>query len=90
MQSATEEIEAKGRAAKAASKKLARCSTEVKNRALSNIADGLTSREEEILAANRQDYEKAEGILVYKHFGTCFRYRVLYPCFIVCSLRIEL
>ena len=61
MKSAADELESKGQEAKAASKKLARCSTEVKNRALLNIADSLISREEEILAANRQDYEKAEA-----------------------------
>ncbi len=60
MKSATEELETKGQEAKAASRRLARCSTEVKNRALLNIANSLTSREEEILTANRQDYEKAE------------------------------
>ncbi len=61
MQSATEELESKGRAAKEASRKLARSSTGVKNKALLNIADGLLAREEEILLANRQDYEEAEA-----------------------------
>jgi len=61
MQSAIDELEAKGKAAKAASRKLAFVSTEVKNRALSNIAAELTSREGEILAANRLDYEEAKA-----------------------------
>ena len=61
MPAAIEELEVKGQAAKAASKKLARLSTEVKNRALLNIADALLSREEEVLSANRQDYGKAEA-----------------------------
>jgi glutamate-5-semialdehyde dehydrogenase len=61
MQSAIEELEQKARAAKAASRKLAFLSTEVKNRALSNIAAELTSREEEILAANKLDYEESKA-----------------------------
>jgi len=61
MPSTIEELESKGRAAKAASKKLAHLSTDVKNRALLDIADGLLSREEEILAANQQDYEEAKA-----------------------------
>jgi len=61
MLSAIEELEAKGKAAKAASKKLARLPTEVKNRALFNIAEGLLTRQEEILAANRRDCMKAEA-----------------------------
>jgi len=61
VKSATEELETKGQEAKTASKRLARCSTEVKNRALLNIADALTSREDEILKANRRDYQQAEA-----------------------------
>ncbi len=61
MQSAIDELEAKGKAAKAASRKLAFLSTEVKNRALSNIAAELISREGEILAANRLDYEESKA-----------------------------
>ena len=61
MQSAIDELEAKGKAAKAASRKLAFLSTEVKNRALLNIAAELTSREGEILAANRLDYEESKA-----------------------------
>jgi glutamate-5-semialdehyde dehydrogenase len=61
MPSAVKEFEAKGQAAKAASKKLARLSTEVKNKALLNIAEKLLERQEEILTANRQDYEEAKA-----------------------------
>lgn len=61
MKSAVEELEAKGRAAKAASRRLAYLSTEVKNRALCNIADDLLAKKEEILAANEIDYREAEA-----------------------------
>ena len=61
MSSAMEELEVKAQAAKAASRKLARSSTGVKNKALLNIADKLLAREEEVLSANRQDYKEAEA-----------------------------
>ena len=61
MQSAIEELESKGKAAKAASRRLAHLSSEVKNKALMSIAQSLVAREGEILAANRQDYEEAEA-----------------------------
>ncbi len=61
MKSAARELEEKGKAAKAASKKLAFLSTEVKNKALLNIADALTAKKEEILAANKTDYEAAKA-----------------------------
>ena len=61
MKSATKELEEEGRAAKAASKKLAFLSTEVKNRALLNIADALIDKLNEILIANKLDYEKAKA-----------------------------
>ena len=48
------------RAAKAASKELAKLSAEVKNRALLNLADALEAREDEITAANRLDFELAQ------------------------------
>ncbi len=56
-----EDLEAMGREAKAAAKKLARISTETKNRALLNIARELERREEEILKANEEDYREAEA-----------------------------
>jgi len=58
------ELEAKGSAAKAASRRLAYLSTEVKNKALRNIADALLTKKEDILAANQIDCKgaKAAGI----------------------------
>ncbi len=47
------------RAAKAAARKLAGTSTAVKNAALEAIADALIARQDEILAANAQDIERA-------------------------------
>jgi len=61
MKSATKELEEKGRAAKAVSKKLAFLSTEIKNKALLNIADALIDRLNEVLIANKIDYEKAKA-----------------------------
>ncbi|MEA3442250.1 MAG: glutamate-5-semialdehyde dehydrogenase [Chloroflexota bacterium] len=60
MQSAIKELEEKGRAAKAASKKLASLASEIKNRALLNIAEALITRKDEILSANKVDYEEAK------------------------------
>ena len=60
MKSAIEELEAKGRAAKAASRRMAYLPTEVKNKALHNIADDLLAKKDEILAANQIDYKEAE------------------------------
>jgi len=59
MKSAFKELEAKARAAKAASRRLAYLSTEVKNKALHNISDDLLAKTDEILAANQIDYHKA-------------------------------
>jgi glutamate-5-semialdehyde dehydrogenase len=61
MKSAVRELEDKGKAAKAASKKLAFLSTEVKNKALLNIAEALIDKLNEILEANKIDYEKAKA-----------------------------
>jgi glutamate-5-semialdehyde dehydrogenase len=60
MQSATTEVEEKGKAAKAASRKLAFLPTEVKNKALLDIAGALVAKQNEILAANNQDYKDSE------------------------------
>ncbi len=59
-----EELKAQGRAAKTAAKRLAYLSTEIKNKALLNIADALKSRREEILAANEEDLQagRREGL----------------------------
>ncbi|NWF78313.1 MAG: gamma-glutamyl-phosphate reductase, partial [Chloroflexi bacterium] len=48
MKSAVKELEEKGKAAKAASRKLAFLSTGVKNKALLNIADALLDKLNEI------------------------------------------
>jgi glutamate-5-semialdehyde dehydrogenase len=61
MKSAVKELEEKGKAAKAASKKLAFLSTGVKNKALLNIAEALIDKLNEILEANKIDYEKAKA-----------------------------
>jgi glutamate-5-semialdehyde dehydrogenase len=60
MKSAVEELKAKGRAAKAASRRLAYLSTDIKNKALNNIASDLIARKDEILAANKKDYDAAK------------------------------
>jgi glutamate-5-semialdehyde dehydrogenase len=64
MKPSIKELEEKGKAAKAASRKLAFLSTEVKNKALVNIAEALIDKQDEILTANRIDYDlaKASGI----------------------------
>ncbi len=61
MKSAIEELEVKGKAAKAASRRMAYLSTEVKNKALHNIADDLLAKKDEILAANKIDYHEAHN-----------------------------
>ncbi len=61
MKSAIAELEAKGRAAREASKRLAYLATDIKNRALNNISRDLLARKDEILAANREDYKEAEA-----------------------------
>jgi len=55
------ELEGKARAARAASRRLAFISTEIKNKALSNISKDLITHKEEILAANSLDYRQAEA-----------------------------
>lgn len=61
METATTELEQKGRAAKAASKKLAFLPTKVKDQALLSIAEALISRQDEILTANELDCKDAEA-----------------------------
>ena len=61
MKSAIEELKAKAKAAKAASRRMAYLSSEVKNKALRNISDDLLSKKEEILAANQIDRKEAEA-----------------------------
>ncbi len=55
MVSTAERLEAMGRAARAAARKLAYLNAEVKNRALENVADALVREQDAILAANSQD-----------------------------------
>ena len=61
MKPAIDELEAKARAAKAASRRMAYLSAEVKNLALHNIADDLLAKKDEILAANKIDYHEAHA-----------------------------
>lgn len=61
MESAIAELEAKGRAAKAASRHLAYLSTDIKNKALQNISHTLLTEKDKILAANQRDYKEAEA-----------------------------
>ena len=61
MQSAIEELGKKGKAAKAASRKLSHLPTEVKNKALVTIAESLMAKQGEILDANRLDCEEAKA-----------------------------
>ena len=58
---AIRELEEKGKRAKAASRKLAFLSTEIKNRALVGIAEALITKKDEILDANRVDYGEAKA-----------------------------
>ena len=61
MKSAVDELKSKARAAKVASRRLAYTPSYVKNKALKNIAEDILLREDEILAANRKDYESARA-----------------------------
>jgi len=60
MKSSIEELGEKGKAAKAASRRMACLSTEVKNKALANIAANLLGGKDEILTANQIDQKEAE------------------------------
>jgi glutamate-5-semialdehyde dehydrogenase len=61
MKPSAAELEEKGRAAKAASRKLAFLSTEIKNKALVDTAEVLIRKSDEILAANKIDYNEAKA-----------------------------
>jgi glutamate-5-semialdehyde dehydrogenase len=52
-----ENLEAKGRAARHASHRMAYIGADIKNLALNNIADDLLKKQNDILAANKLDYE---------------------------------
>ena len=57
MQTVADELEVKGKAARSAARELAKLPTKVKDQALLNVADGLKTRQEEILEANEKDYQ---------------------------------
>ncbi len=57
MTTTSSEVQTKARAAREASRSLARLSTDIKNRALLNIAAALLERDGEILSANARDIE---------------------------------
>ncbi len=57
MNMAIKELEEKGREARAASKKLAFLPTDVKNKALLDVAEAVIEKQGEIMAANKIDYE---------------------------------
>jgi glutamate-5-semialdehyde dehydrogenase len=61
MNSATEKLEEMAIEARSASHRLAFLSTEIKNRALGNIAADLIAQQDQILAANRLDCEAAKA-----------------------------
>ena len=61
MNMAIKELEEKGREARAASKKLAFLPTDVKNKALLDVAEAVIEKQGEILAANKIDYEEAKA-----------------------------
>lgn len=61
MKSAIKELEEKGKAAKAASKRLTFLPTGIKNKALLSIAEALIDERDRILAANRIDYKEAKA-----------------------------
>jgi glutamate-5-semialdehyde dehydrogenase len=60
MQQAIARLKAKGKAARAAAHKLAFISSDVKNKALENVAAALLTHKDEILAANKKDYQAGE------------------------------
>ena len=51
----------KGKAARAASRRLARLSSEVKDQALLNVADALMARQGDLILANEKDYRAGEA-----------------------------
>ncbi|MBA7565712.1 MAG: glutamate-5-semialdehyde dehydrogenase [Dehalococcoidia bacterium] len=61
MTSAKAELEEKAKAAKAASRRMAYLSAEIKNKALHNISADILAKQKEILAANQLDYKEAQA-----------------------------
>ena len=62
MTSAVKELERKAKAAKEASRKMAYLSAEIKNKALHNISKDILAKKDEILKANKIDYEEGEKV----------------------------
>jgi glutamate-5-semialdehyde dehydrogenase len=58
---ALSDLKAKAKSAREASRRLAFISTDIKNRALQNIAAGLRQNQKDILEANRIDLEESRG-----------------------------
>ncbi len=61
MQQELDELETKGRRARAATRRLSFLSTTVKNRALRTVSAALQDSRELVIAANRDDYEEAKA-----------------------------
>jgi glutamate-5-semialdehyde dehydrogenase len=61
MKNVVNDLKAKGKAARAASHRMAFLSTDIKNKALNNIADDIIGRKAAILAANKKDYDAAKA-----------------------------
>lgn len=61
LEKALAELEAQAKAARTASRQLAYLSTDIKNKALINIAGDLLARKDEILKANQQDIGEAKA-----------------------------
>jgi len=61
MTPAKAELEEKAKAAKAASRRMAYLSAEIKNKALHNISADILAKQKEILAANQLDYKEAQA-----------------------------
>ena len=59
MQALAVDLQAMGKRARTAAHRLATLSAEAKNEALASIAAGLESRQDEILAANESDCDRA-------------------------------
>ena len=61
MTPAKTELETKAKAAKAASRRMAYLSTEIKDKALYNISADILAQQQEILAVNQKDYKEAQA-----------------------------
>ena len=57
MTTATPDFHSLGQQARAAARKLAKASTKAKNKALENVATALMERQDQVLTANKKDYE---------------------------------